>query len=712
MSKMVVINLNNPYALIVMAHVSENADNPYSVFCEIIKYCVFSSAKKQLTLSEAQELFTDYCGIKLPNNVLIQCLSIIKDEGCISVSKNHTLTKSGSYNIVEFERSYESQKSIEDSIINDLINFAKGYQKNWDFNYAREQLIGFLDNTGFAHNVLLGDYYYESESAKSSTDSTISDANLIDEKSSDENGAVFPDRIFVGLFIDEILKNGGTKRDYLTKICEGLMVTVGAYQLSSTGAKQQTNIKGTEFYFDTRLLLRLLGCAGKAAVEAAQELAELIQNEGGKIVYFPHTFEEINHAFDEAINWCSGTGSKQLNNEMRIFVSSIGKSTRVLSAKKASFKAELETKDIFQRGYSYHSDKERIDFGFGRDDLEAFMEKNLNWDIRVIENDARSIWETHMNRSGDYSEYCGTRKKLCVFVTNNQTLCDIPLRYKKERPSIRTISGWCQNRLPIISDIRLTCRLWSPSNQAERLSLLYLSAGVIAAQRPTKEYYEKIRKNVAELKESVPAYSEIPLQSFFDDNFTNAIIEKTQGQPERIDVGLLATTIEEMTEWKAIEEQKKTQEVQNQLKSAKATIDELSTEATKQKDGIINSAINAYKNKIGFLRIPLFLSLHWEAAVSILFSLITVIISTLTNNWNLMWLLLLFLITGVLEKVFASKQIKKLIFKRLLPYTEAKMRKRIQKLLRENERPYEKEIINGTLCKTKLLSKCNSIMNE
>ena len=77
-----------------------------------------------------------------------------------------------------------------------------------------------------------------------------------------------------------------------------------------------------------------------------------------------------------------------------------------------------------------------------------------------------------------------------------------------------------------------------------------------------------------------------------------------------------------------------------------------------------------------------------------------------------MWLLLLFLITGVLENVFASKQIKKLIFKKLLPFTETKMKKSIQKKLRENERPYENEIVKGTLINTTLLNKCNLVMNE
>ena len=41
MQIMVVINMKNPNALIAMAQVAQNANNPYAAFCEYIKYCIF-----------------------------------------------------------------------------------------------------------------------------------------------------------------------------------------------------------------------------------------------------------------------------------------------------------------------------------------------------------------------------------------------------------------------------------------------------------------------------------------------------------------------------------------------------------------------------------------------------------------------------------------------------------------------------------------------
>lgn len=80
-----------------------------------------------------------------------------------------------------------------------------------------------------------------------------------------------------------------------------------------------------------------------------------------------------------------------------------------------------------------------------------------------------------MIREGEYSEYCGINKKLPVFVTTNPMLINIALKYKEERHSEKSISGWKSNRLPVITDIRMTCRIWSPAEQGKKLPLLYLA---------------------------------------------------------------------------------------------------------------------------------------------------------------------------------------------------------------------------------------------
>ena len=66
---------------------------------------------------------------------------------------------------------------------------------------------------------------------------------------------LFTDEYFVGKFIEEILAGDTVQKDYLKKICEGLMLCVGTYQLPSADTNGSTlQINGTKFFFDTKLL--------------------------------------------------------------------------------------------------------------------------------------------------------------------------------------------------------------------------------------------------------------------------------------------------------------------------------------------------------------------------------------------------------------------------------------------------------------------------
>ena len=160
-----------------------------------------------------------------------------------------------------------------------------------------------------------------------------------------------------------------------------------------------------------------------------------------------------------------------------------------------------------------------------------------------------------MRRQGNYSEYCGTKEQLPVFVTTNSRLIGIALKFRENRSKTTSLYGWKHNRLPVITDIRLTCRLWSPSDNGERMSMLYLTANTVAAKRPTKRYLNSIRDLAIQLSKQVPEYSEICLSEYFDDTVTDAVLEHTKGEEDRLDISTFATSIAELSEWKAKEQE-------------------------------------------------------------------------------------------------------------------------------------------------------------
>lgn len=705
---MVVIVMRNPNALIAMALISHNANNPYTVFCEYIKYCIYANAEDTMTLQEIRKAVGDEFGLFLPYNVTIKCLSQMQNEKDV-VWVSHQIKRIGTFDLEEFERKRAEYRTVEISVINALVRYVEKYGRTWSSKYARDQLIKVLDRNGLAYDIFLHGNISRNSDNQSNINTAVIEELMVDDNAVEEDDPekqpLFSDSFFVGRFIEETITTETIQKEYLQKICEGLMLCVGAYQLPSTNVDPVSlRINGTDFFFDTRLLLRLVGCAGEAAVEAVNELVNLIQGSGGNIYYYPQTWEEMNQAFDDAIHSLS-SGDPPHDEEMRLYAARVKNSTVVISAKKASLQNELSNASIYLRQQEYFSETDRIRFGFDYNDLQHYMKKQLPWDQKTIENDAMSIWETHMRRQGNYTEYCGTSARLPVFVTSNSRLIGIALKFRDERQNVYTIlSHWKSNRLPVITDIRLTCRLWSPAVQSERLSLLYLTSNAVAAQRPTRRYVNTIRELALELERTVPEYSGIPLPAFFDDNVTEVVLENTQGLEENLNAGNFASSIAELSEWKAREQEEITNKVKQERDQTAERLDE-------QTAAIIEGAVDNNKDKLGWRGILLKLILNWTIVVTILFVGITALISYLIGNWSPIWLVAVPVSLSIIEHFISSHFFVKLLLKHTLPKIERSFEKKIMRKLRKAENNYADEIVRLTKKQIKVLEKAKSMLH-
>lgn len=701
----VVINMRNPNALIAMAQVAQNADNPYEAFCEYIKYCVFSNVSSIMTLSEIRTAVGKEFGLYIPHNILMKCLSYIQDEGVITFDI-HQIKRIGSFDTEAFDRDRETYRATESAIIQALMQYASKYSREWTIEHTRELLIKVLDRNGLAYDIFL----HEGSSTNGAHQPTINECEMAEMLPDDEEiepddittHPLFTDEYFVGKFIEETLAGDTVQKDYLMKICEGLMLCVGTYQLPSTDTNGRApQINGTKFFFDTKLLLRFLGCASEAAVSAAAELVALIQNAGGRIYYYPQTLQEMERAFENAAKSLS-YGYPPADDEMRLYAIRIQNNPAIITAKKASLTSELANANIHLAPHETFTDNERIRFGFDQGDLQQYMRSNLPWDPQVIDNDALAIWETHMRRQGNYSEYCGTGAQLPVFVTTNSRLIGIALKFREDRSGTTALYGWKQNRLPVITDIRLTCRLWSPADHSERMSLLYLTANAVAAKRPTKRYLSSIREFAIQLGKQAPEYSEICLPAYFDDVVTDTILKHTMGEEEKLDINSFATSIAELSEWKAKEQE----EITNQVIAER---DGVSDELKNQTQSIIDGAIESGRKLLGWRKPALWLIVKWPVTVTVIFSAITAGISLIIGNWHPMWAIALPTVLKIIETCSASNFVGKPLAKWLLPKIDESISKRISKELRKAERTHEDTIIRQIKEQTELWVECKKI---
>lgn len=334
------IDMKNPNALIAMAYVSQHADNPYAVFCEYIKYCMAVNSADTMTLAEIQTSVGKEFGLYLPYNIVLKCLEILSAQGIVRCD-NHRVQRIDHFDVESFERRRFEYQQIETEIINDLIDYVKSYEKNWTNEYAREQLIRVLDRNGLAYDIFFHTKTPQRENMRVGENLPSAEDILIDEdenETEDENideQPLFSDSFYVGRFVEKVLAENTIKKEYLNRICEGLMLCVGAYQIPSENAEiTAPKINGTTFFFDTRLLLRFIGCAGEAAVTATKELVQLIQSANGIVCYFPHTLEEMLVAFDKAIRSVENNYILR-DDEMRIYLSTIRNNITILRAKKS-----------------------------------------------------------------------------------------------------------------------------------------------------------------------------------------------------------------------------------------------------------------------------------------------------------------------------------------------------------------------------------------
>lgn len=358
--------------------------------------------------------------------------------------------------------------------------------------------------------------------------------------------------------------------------------------------------------------------------------------------------------------------------------------------------------NIYLAPHETFTDNERIRFGFDQDDLRQYMRSNLPWDPQVIDNDALAIWETHMRRQGNYSEYCGTGAQLPVFVTTNSRLIGIALKFREDRSGTPALYGWQQNRLPVITDIRLTCRLWSPSDHSERMSLLYLTANAVAAKRPTKRYLNSIREFAIQLGKQVPEYSEICLPAYFDDTVTDTILKHTMGEEDKLDINSFVTSIAELSEWKAKEQE----DITNQVIAER---DDVSDELKIQTQSIIDGAVESGHKMIGWQKAALWLVANWTITVTVIFTAITAGISCVIGNWHPMWAISIPTILRIVEAYGASNFVGQPLAKWLLPKIDASIGKRISKGLRRVEQPYKDTIIQKIKEQTVFWVKCKEL---
>ena len=247
--------------------------------------------------------------------------------------------------------------------------------------------------------------------------------------------------------------------------------------------------KDVTFYFDTPLLIQLLGLEGEREQQAINEVVVLVQRLGGRVAYFTHTLDELVGAIKgsaDFIDSLKGKGSIVLEARK----SGRTKSDLLLIAQNASdILLDLSVKAVSTPPYH----EETFKFEISEDIFTSILDDEVNYhNPRAKEYDIRSVRSIYLLRRG--RSPFSIEKSIAVLVTNNASFSKAAYDYGKNFEQSREVSA-------VITDFSLANTAWLKAPQgAPSLPKKEILAFAYAALRPPSEFWNRVRNEAEKLE--------------------------------------------------------------------------------------------------------------------------------------------------------------------------------------------------------------------
>lgn len=677
--------MNTENTLIALAYVKET-ENPLEVFCNYILICLLKAPEKKLRHDELCNTIEELFGIKMPHHMIKMFCRILEKQKkiCKLPQGAGYLCQDESFDLNAFEEKKDQLSHKEWVIVNGLLNFAEDYNLPWTYDDAKRYLTDFLVVRENAVRIFSKNYIEEIEREK-----------------------YIPNEWYVGKYVSHILECNDGRSEYLLDVVNGLMIYLGVYETKDYYQDCTQKFKGTDFYLDTKLLLRVMGFSWKLEKESAQELVDLIQKDyGGNVCVFEHTIGELESALYTASE-CLAKDEAIIDSELRIYAELNNCSAYDLKLHSKSVRGIVNKLGFKITEAVEWNDDDIKKWNLDEEKIKNYIkEKHPKWKDRAIENDICAINYINILRKGDYSVKYGGRKKLPVFITTNTALVWRMREYINiYGEEDKGVAAWKTNALPIITDNMLMCRLWLPRAQANMtVPALTLARNAYAAQQVTPDFFEKMRKTAVDLKEK-HRIDVINISTVRKEKFEELLIKKTAGDIDEMTVDVLATSMDELIKLETVNLNETIEELKNQNSIQVVEIQ-------KGRENAVKSAVERFRGKIGWKKIEIYLAANYWIIVAVAFALLGIglgqvkglsIMGTIPGMGILYAVLTV--INKVLEKGFSRSSWGEVLLNKAVKNVWKGYSRKIKQGLLEFEKELEPEILRACIEEEKLLSK-------
>ncbi len=511
--------------LISLAYI-QTANNPIQVFCEYIAICLSEAPGGELDSDGLIRRIADKFGIEMSANMIKMCTDYLKRNSIIRINKRHSFELVDKLSLnSEFERKCKELDQSERILINDLVTFLKkSYNKEWDYEEARENLIDYLMKDGNTAFIFSNKRIRENEKQRK----------------------LHPDW-YIGKFISSILEREYTSQsNYLMDVIRGLMVYIGVYESDDYRMDYKNKYEGTMFFLDTKLTLRMLGFTTKFETKAADELRKLMTETcKGCICIFEHTEDEVMHALESAYRQMKDYETVK-DEEIKLWIRVNELSLDDVSIHKNSISAKLRKLGIIVYP---DPDCKNEKYVLNENNLVdyIFVSSQKRWNEDSIKNDVLSVKYINYLRKGKYNRSFGGASKLPIFITTNSKLGEFVRCYSDDpNGDYDSAVTWNKKCSPIIKYNSILYRLWLPvANEYSELPVLMASKNAYAASHLEDDFFS----NMMERLKSIMLQDEgavFDLPQIRIERLEELLAKNTGGNVEEFSDDALVLSFEEM----------------------------------------------------------------------------------------------------------------------------------------------------------------------
>lgn len=440
-----------------------------------------SLAGNHVTSGNIQEYLKDKIGFSLPLYAIDQLIGTLQQHGLVEYRKNVR-----SYFALAHDSDFDVAKAEIETDFDHITSKLEGYAKS----------VGYLIDpppSGSWGDALIRFLRAQSDQP------AVKVANI-------KNVLVDPLKVegsVVAGFIQKLHGESGEQFQKILKVFMGVIIEDFISEISEIGSLSLD--RPVSIYYDTALLLRLLGCSGTTLGTATEELTRYLQDLGANIFYFSGNEAEVAGIIDTIV-FIKDTG-KELEGETAAAIASGEVSTSHLRLLKNAFVERLASFNIFPAG-----------------EIEKNIQANARWQIdekgfsEHLRNTARNNGRAYRQQNSlNDATYLGAIMRLRkgarprdladsghVFVTSNKMLASTSRRYLMDQKAIVGVTF-----PPMVSVGQMATIAWLlkdhsiPPEKAGR----ELLANCFAAVRPDAEWFGFFREGMEKVTGSLEDYS-------------------------------------------------------------------------------------------------------------------------------------------------------------------------------------------------------------